>query len=221
MNLKFTFLLGLTLGLFQAGWAGQEPEVTLEFIQTAHPSSFPPLMRVVVRNEAYTPLNLVDRMVSSELLIDGKPSPKKEPSFQGPPGLPAKGQWEACLPMEEYVPAIPPGKHRVAFRMGGAPSNEVTVNGTPLVNWRKGNMKTRMKEVREMAEALKKGLPRSCVEEWLTVKDGGDQESNPVRYFLEPQMKVLVPYTHAGGPSRDEEVVDGPVRVYEEPRLKD
>jgi hypothetical protein len=221
MPLKSILLLGLTLIPFRAGWAGQEPEVSLGFVQTAHASSFPPLMRVAVRNPAYTPLNLLDRMVASELLIDGKPSPKKEPSFRGPPGLPAKGQWEACLPIEDYVSLVPSGKHHVVFRMGGARSNEAAVDWRPAVNWRKGNMKTRMKEVRDMTDALTEGLARSCVEEWLTVKDGGEQESGPVRYFLEPQIKVIVTYTHEGGAGRDEEVVKGPVQVYEEPRLRD
>ena len=117
--------------------------------------------------------------------------------------------------------AIPPGKHHIVLKLGGASSNDVAVNWTPLVNWRKGNMKSRMKEVRGMADALKKGLPRGCVEEWLTEKDGGVQESSRVRYYLEPQIKVLVPYTHGSGPSRDEEVIGGPVEVYEEPRLRD
>ena len=211
MNYKFTFLSVLILTLFRTGWAVQEPEVSLEFIQTEHASSFPPLMRIAVRNVSYTPLNLVDRMTSSELLIDGKPSPRKELPFGGPAGLPAMGQWEACLPLEDYVPAIPAGKHHVVLRMGGAQSKDVTVEGTLPVNWRKGNMKTRTKEVRDMIDALKKGLPRSCVEEWLTVKDGGEQESDPVRYFVEPQFKVLVPYAHEGGSGRDDEAISGPV----------
>jgi hypothetical protein len=109
----------------------------------------------------------------------------------------------------------------MVLRMGGASSNDVTVKWTLPVSWRKGNMKTRMKEVRDMADALKKGLPRSCVEEWLTVKDGGVQESSQARYFLEPQIKVLVPYAHGGGLSRGEDVVDGPIEVYQEPRFRD
>jgi hypothetical protein len=213
--------LGLMLTVIQAGWAVQEPEVTLGFVQTEHPSSFPPLLRVVVRNATYTPLNLLQRATSSKLLIDGKVSWRRESVFEGPPGLPAMGQWEACLPVEDYVPSVPPGKHHMVLWLGSASSNDATVDWAPPVNWRKGNMKTRMKEVRDMAGALKKGLPRSCVEEWLTEKDGGEQESSPVRYFLEPQIKVLVPYAHEGGPSRDAEVVDGPVQVYPEPRLRD
>ena len=211
----------LAITLLGTGWAVQEPEVSLEFVQTAHPSSFPPLMRVAVRNVSYTPLNLADRMTSSELLIDGKPAPKKESPFGGPPGLPAMGRWEACLPLEDYVSPIPPGKHHVVMKMGGAQSNKVTVEWTPPVNWRKGNMKTRKKEVLDLADALKKGFPRSCVEEWLTVKDGGEQEPSPVRYFLEPQFKVLVPYAREGGLGRDEEAIAGPVKIYQEPRLRD
>jgi len=216
-----TFLLALVMALFGTGWAVQEPEVTLEFVQTAHPSSFPPLMRVAVRNVSYTPLNLVDRITSSELLIDGKSSPRKELPFDGPPGLPAMGQWDACVPLEDYASTVPPGKHHMVMKMGGAQSNKVTVEWTPVVNWRKGNMKTRTKEVRGMADALTKGLPRGCVEEWLTVKDGGVQESSRVRYYLEPQFKVIVPYAQEGGPALNAEVIAGPVKVYQEPRLRD
>ena len=195
--------------------------MTLEFVQTERASSFPPIMRVAVRNASYTPLNLVDRMVSSELLIDGKASPRKELPFEGPPGLSAQGRWEACQPVDPYVSAFPPGKHHVALKLGGALSNAVTVEWPPPVNWRKGNMKSRLKEVRGMADALKKGLPRSCVEEWLTEKDGGVQDEHRIRYFLEPQIKVVVPYTSAGEFGRQEERVDGPVQVYQELRLKD
>jgi hypothetical protein len=205
----------------RSGWGVQEPEVTLEFIQTEHASSFPPLMRVAVKNVSYIPLNLVDRMTSSELLIDSKASPRKELPFEAPPGLPAMGRWEACVPVEDYASPIPLGKHHMVLRMGGATSNDVTVEWTLPVNWRKGNMKTRMKEVRDMAETLKKGLPRSCVEEWLTVPDGGVQDEHRVRYFLEPQIKVVVPYSSAGELDHQGERVDGPVQVYQEPRLRD
>ena len=221
MKRQRLFILGWMLILCRTGWAVQEPEVTLEFVQTEHASSFPPLMRVSVRNVSYTPLNLVDRMTSSKLLIDGKASWNKESAFQGPPGLPAMGRWEACLPMEAYAASIPPGWHHLILWLGGAHSNDVEIKWTLSVNWRKGNMKGRMKEVRDMAEALKKGLPRNCVEEWLTVQDGGVQESSQIRYFLEPQIKVLVPYSQEGGSGLDEEVVAGPVQVYQEPRLGD
>ena len=202
-------------------WAVQEPDVTLEFIQTDHPSSFPILLRISVSNVSYTPLNLVDKVKSSQLLIDGKPSWRKELPFEGPPGLPAMGHWEACVPVSDYTDSISPGWHHMVLGMGEARSKEVEVKWTSPVNWRKGNLKTRMKEVNDMAVALKKGLPRSCVEEWLTVKDGEEQESSQVRYFLEPFIKVLVPYTHQGGTGLDDEVIEGPAQVYQENRIKD
>jgi len=213
-------LAALALGSSDA-FAVQEPDVTLEFIQTAHSSSVLPLMHVSVTNTSYTPLNLVDRGTTSQLLIDGKPSVRGDVPFPGPPGLPAMGRWEACMPVQDYSPAISPGKHRVVLKMGSASSNSVTVDWPVPINWRKGNMKSRLKEVREIASALKKGLPRNCVEEWLTTPDGGMQDSTQVRYFLEPQMKIVVPYAHAGGSGGNDEVVDGPAKVYEEQRLKD
>jgi hypothetical protein len=160
-------------------------------------------------------------MTSSALLIDGKPAWRKKLPFEGPPGLPAMGHWEACLPVEDYAPAITPGRHRVVFRLGNAQSNDAEVEWTLPINWRKGNMKSRMKEVRDMASNLEKGLPRSCVEEWLTEKDGGVQETSQVRYFLEPQIKVLVPFSPGNGLASDAEVISAPVQVYQEPLLRD
>ena len=78
-----------------------------------------------------------------------------------------------------------------------------------------------MKEVQDLASHLKKGLPRSCVEQWLTVKDGGVEDAGQVRYFLEPQIKVVVPYSHGGELGRQEEAISGPVKVYQEARLRD
>jgi hypothetical protein len=214
-------LIGLMLVLLRTSWAVQEPDVTLEFVQTAHPSSFPTLMRISVSNVTYTPFNLVDRMKSSQLLMDGKPFWRKELPFEGPPGLPAMGHWEACVPMEDFTDSIPPGWHHMILKMGEAQSKNIEVQWTKPVDWRQGNLKTRMKEVQDMAVALKKGLPRSCVEEWLNVKDGGQEESGETRYFLEPFIKVLVPYTHQGGAGLDEEVVNGPAQVYQENRIRD
>ena len=81
-------------------------------------------------------------------------------------------------------------------------------------------METRVKEVKELAEALKKGLPRSCAEQWLTVPDGGLQESRQVRYFLEPELKVVVPYSQGREPQL-EDFVDGPSKVYQEAYIAD
>jgi len=209
------------LGLYQTVQAAGEPDLTLQFVGTQHPSSFPPLIWLHVTNRAYTPLDLMDMMVSSELLIDGKSFPRLSTSFGGRPGIPPAGDWEGCLSTEDYAPPITPGKHQVSLKMGGTRSNMAEIRWPAPVDWRKGDMATRLKEVRDLASALKKGLPRPCVEQWLTVKDGGEQTPHQVRYYLEPQIKVVVPYSQAGDLGNEDEVVSGPVKVYQEVRLQD
>jgi hypothetical protein len=220
-GLKSIIFVVLTLSLFRVGWAVQEPDVTLEFIQTSHPSSFPTLIRVSVTNVSYTPFNLVDRMKSSQLVIDGKPAWRKDLPFAGPAGLSAMGHWDACVSVGDYTDSISPGWHHMIFKMGEAQSKEVEIQWSKSLNWRQGNLKTRTKEIENMGEAIKKGMPRSCVEEWLTVKDGGEEDSTQVRYYLDPFFKVLVPYAQQGGEGLDEEFVAGPAKVYKENRIRD
>lgn len=222
MRSRCKMLLILMLGISQAGWAVEEPVVKMEFVGTDHLSSFSPILWIHVTNTSFTPLNLVDRVTSSQLIIDGKPSTRLETaSFSGPPGLPAVGSWTGCFLIDDYAPPITPGKHKVLLKMGGASSDEATIHWEAPVNWRKGTMETRMKEVRDLASHIKKGLPRSCVEQWLTVRDGGVEDTGQVRYFLEPQIKVIVPYGRAGELGGQEEAVNGPLQVYQEAHFKD
>jgi len=208
------FLFLTIVGACRPGWAVEEPDVKIEFVGTERPSSFPSILWVHVTNASFTPLDLLDRVTASQLMIDGKPSVRSaDASFGGPPGLPAVGSWTGCFLTDDYAPPITLGKHKVVLKLGSASSNEETVRWEVPLNWRKGTLETRMKEVQDLAAHLKKGLPRTCVEQWLTVRDGGVEESDQVRYFLEPQIKVIVPY------SRDE--VSGPVKVYQEAHLKD
>jgi hypothetical protein len=219
MKIKTAAAVLMVAGMSGMCSAGESPEVTIHFVQTEHPSSFPPLLWVQVRNPSYIPLELATQVSSSTLVVDGKSFPRTEPIFQGPPGLPAQGRWEGCLPLADYADPIISGKHRVSLKIGEAQSNEERISWSDPINWRQGNMKSREKEIRDMAAALKQGVPRSCVEQWLTDKDGGAQESRRVCYFLEPLFKVDVPYSQAGSEGRQDEVVDGPAKVYLESRV--
>jgi hypothetical protein len=213
MKWSVVYIFMLTIGYAGLLQADEPPDVQIQFIQTKDPTSFSPILQMRFKNPGYTSLDLADRMASSQLFIDNKPFPRAEPVFEGPPGLPAQVEWEACLPLSDYAVEMTPGKHHVLLKMGDASSNEEMVTWPEPVNWRKGNMKSRLKEVRDMAASLKGGTPRSCVEEWLTTKDGGLQDNQSARYYLEPQIKVSVSY--------QKDVVHGPVKVYQEPRLLD
>jgi hypothetical protein len=217
--LRILSLLGACLGGAQ-GWAAA-PEMSLRAIGLDRPSSFPTLLWVHVQNLAFTPVDLGELIASSALLIDGKPASRGQAPFEGPAGIPARGDWEGCLAFEDYTPVPPAGRHRVSLRMGGTQTREIMVAQAPPLDWRKGNLKTRFAEVRALAAVLEKGLPRTCVERWLTLRDGGEGARNEARYFLEPQFKVAVPYAASGELGRETEVVAGPAQVYEEPFFAD
>lgn len=195
-------------------------EVGVQIVGPESKTSFPRQLLVQLTNPAYTAVNLLNAMNVSELIIDGKESKRTAP-FHGPAGIAAVSDWSGCLSFADYAPAITPGKHKVSVKVGNALSSPLIVRWEDPVDWHKGNLKTRKKEIQKLAEVIVDGLPRDCVEHWLPVKDGGQQEEDKVRYFLEPQFKIVVPYRQMYEQSGLHEVVDGPPQVYEEARLHD
>jgi hypothetical protein len=144
--------IAVFLGFYLAGsfcLAAGEPEVNLQIIGTEHPSSFPPLLWISVKNPSYTPLTLNDQMASSQLVVDGKPFSWAGGSFDGPAGLPPKGEWSGCVPMSSYAPALVAGKHKMNWKFAGVPTKEITVRWDAPVDWRTGTVKTRLREIHE------------------------------------------------------------------------
>jgi hypothetical protein len=80
-----------------------------------------------------------------------------------------------------------------------------------------GKPEQRLKEVKSLAGLLTPGRLQSCVEQWLTEKDGGLQNQNQTRYFVDPGVKVTVSYDDATPAPR----VKGRVRAYMESRILD
>lgn len=215
----------LMMFLSAAAWCAPAreipPAVQIQFLGTKRPSSFPKLLLVRVSNQGYTPIPLVKSVAASQLIIDGQPSRRTSVPVTVPQGLPPVGEWVGCLTLEAFDPPLTRGKHKVSLRLGGSESNLVTVRWEPPLNWRQGNLKSRLKEVQDLAKALFDGLPRDCAEKWLTVKDGGLADEDKVRYYLEPNIKVVVPYREAYEAGRQRVVVDGPAVVYQEAPLTD
>jgi hypothetical protein len=201
--------------------AAVQPDMSLSVLATDRPTSFRPLLRLQISNRAYTPVDLGELITNSALILDGKRLSWSAADFTGPAGLPAQGSWDGCVAFEDYGAEPAPGRHRVQLLLGGSLSPEVDVKMPPAVNWRKGTLNTRMAEIKEMASNLKKGLPRTCVERWLPEIDGGVEEARRVRYYLEPGVKVVVPYTEPPTGGRANEVVSGKPEVYQEPHLAD
>ena len=216
------FIAGaLLLGV--AGWVIAEDAATvgLQVIGTKHTSSFPKLLLMRVDNTTYAPFGLAKAMAASSLIIDGKPSARKDPHFAGPAGIAPMGQWDGCVSFDDYAPPITKGKHKVSFKLGETLTAPISIQWEDPINWKQGNLKTRLKEIHELGDALTDGLPQACVERWLTVKDGGQQSDDKIRYVLEPQFKISLPYRKAYEAGVLHSVVDGPAKVYEEARLHD
>ena len=72
-------------------------------------------------------------------------------------------------------------------------------------------------QVEALKDVLVPGLLKSCVETWLTERDGGLENAHAVRYYVDPDVKVLVPYDT----STSEPRIQGPVRIYRESRVAD
>lgn len=213
------------MGLLLGSVAVLEPaviplEITIQFIGTETASSFPKQIYIHILNPGYVPVDLAKAMQGSELFVDGKAS-KWTGDFKGPPGLAAVNEWDGCVDATVFNPPIPPGAHKVSLKVGSGQSPVMKMKWHEPVNWRAGNMKSRLKEVKALAQAITDGMPKACAEYWLTTKDGGVMEDDKLRYFLEPDLKMVVPYrqTFVGGKERT--IVDGTPTVYREQRLTD
>jgi hypothetical protein len=219
MTKKWIGILLAAAGLAQA--AGVAPEITLSFVGTPQASSFPKQIYINVVNPGYTPFDLAKEMRAAIITVDGKPSKWVGKSYDGPAGIQPVGEWDGCLRVEDFSPPLTPGSHQVTFKLGTGTSAPGKLRWHAPVNWRKGNMKSRLKEVQALAAVLVDGLPKSCVENWLTVKDGGFVEGDRVRYFLEPDIKVVIPYRQTFVSGRERTVVDGTPQIYQEPQNPD
>jgi len=172
---------------------------------------------VTVTNDRFTSYPLVANVQASQLFVDGKAFPRLDPAFMGPPGLGPEETWQGCFRVQEFVPnGIAPGKHHLRWQVGEAQSPEIRVKiyrhisaaTTPQERWR---------QAKALAEAIVPGVPRSCVENWLKEKDGGLETTHAVRYYLDPDVKVVVSYDD----STPEPRVAGPVKFYVESRVAD
>lgn len=214
-------LLALGFVPIAHGAAVQPLEISLQFVGPTKPTSFPQLLYMHVTNPGYLPVEFAKAIMTSKLIIDGKPSTWSASNFMGPQGLAALGEWDGCFSFSNFTPMITPGTHKISFQMSGMQTPPARILWIEPVDWRKGNMKTRLKEIELLALAMDDGLPQSCVEQWLTVKDGGQQDEDKVRYYLEPQFKMSVPYRQMYQASVLHAVVDGTPTIYKEQRLTD
>jgi len=197
--------------------SAEEQTLHLAAIGPDGPSPFSTQLLVQVTNESFTSFPLLEKLKTSELLIDGHPFKRLDAPFDGPIGLPAQGSWQGCLSVEEYAPdGVSPGRHRLQWRLGKGRSEEIRVKFyKPVPDATTG--KDRLRQVEALKGALVPGLLRSCIENWLSERDGGLEIAHAVRYYVDPDVKVLVPYDQ----STPEPRVKGPVKIYIESRVAD
>jgi len=212
------------LGLFALLWIGdgrlagaEELTVALQCLGAGQSSPFEPQLLIQVTNESFASVNLLEKMQSSELQIDGKPFKRLAESFLGPAGLSPKASWQGCIPLEDYAPEeLAAGRHRLRLKIGGAASEEIRVKiprRVPPAPATKG----RLRQAEALQELITPGLRRSCVDHWLPERDGGFQSGGSIRYYLDPGVKVIVPYEETPPEPR----VNGGIRLYPESRLLD
>jgi hypothetical protein len=181
------------------------------------PSPFKPQLQVQVTNESFTSFPLLENLKASELVIDGHAFQRQDAPFDGAIGLPAQGSWAGCLSMNEYVPdGIPAGIHHLLWHLGKARSNEIRVKFYKSEPEAMTAIE-RLRQVEALRGALVPGLSKTCVENWLTDRDGGLEIAHAVRYYVDPEVKVLVPYDQ----SLPEPHIKGPVKIYTESRVAD
>src|SRR4051812_30582984 len=106
---------------------GSQSLLSIQCIGTDHPSSFPKMLRVRLTNPAYTPINLMDAVGASELIVDGKSFHRADSTFDGPPGIAAKGDWDGCISPDDYAADLTSGSHKIRFKIAGLESNTVSV----------------------------------------------------------------------------------------------
>jgi len=195
----------------------EEVRVHVSYLGLHCPSSFAAQLHVRVTNESFTSFPLIDKMKTSELLIDGQVYKRKEVPFEGPVGLGAKGSWEGCLHWEDYAPPdLPAGSHRLQWRLADSHSEEIRVKMEPPEPVATTDSE-RLRQTEALKAVLVPGLLQSCVGNWLTERDGGMSSTDEVRYYVAPGVKVVVPYDRAGPEPR----IKGPLRLYLEGQIAD
>jgi hypothetical protein len=210
--------LSLLFGVSLTAPSLQAAEVSLRLLTPQSPSSFPVLAVVQVTNDTFVPMDLAAAFAKAQWIVDGRPITAAIDRFEGPPGLAAQASWSGCLVIPSSA-AIAPGKHRFQLRLGDAESHSLTER------WPKFEMPAttpadRLRQVKSLLPRLTPRLSRRCVEAWFPVLDGGLQPGESVRYYVAPDVKVVVPYAPPGRGRTDPEI-NGRPRLYTEARIAD
>ena len=211
------YIVLVLIGFLAPAVIAEEQTLHLAVIGPNSASPFKPQLQVQVRNDSFTSFDVLKALKGSELVVDGKPYQRQDAAFEGPMGLPAQGTWDGCLGVEEYVPeGLPPGHHHLLWRLGKAQSEEIRVT-IPASAPDAATPEERIRQVDALKSALSPGLRKSCVEYWLTDRDGGVEIRHAVRYYVDPDVKVHVPYDKSAAEPR----INGPVKIYIESRVAD
>ena len=196
------------------------PAVLVEYLQP-QVVGIPGYLSVDFQYQGWTWLNLPELIRSSQLVVDRKPY-----AFSGRlPDMPERvwvlGSWRGCLSVEDYVTDLAPGPHRISLKMARSETEDLPIQWQPHKAHQAVGIDQREKQVKAIVAVLEPGLPRQCVEKWFPEKDGGLVGLTTTRYYVEPGIKVEVPYELRGAKNSDRDVINGPIRVYRESRVTD
>ncbi len=152
------FLAAILLATQSLAW-GEELTVRLNYLGPEKPSPFNGQLYVKISNEGFTSVPLLQKIISSSLLVDGHPFKRTDTAFLGPEGLPVKGSWEGCMALEDYVPdGLTPGSHHIQLQLGTISSEDNHVHAMKKTA-AAGSPKEALKQV----ETLKNVIPEALL----------------------------------------------------------
>jgi hypothetical protein len=192
--------------------------IDIQYLSPKAASPFQGQLLVHVSNDGFTSVSLAESIKNSELLVDGHSYPRNDQPFEGPAGLAVQDSWEGCMPLDAYVPGpLVPGTHHIQLRLGETLSKEIRIKVEKITE-AATSPEDRRRQVSLLKEVIVPGMLHSCVENWLTKEDGGLlQTRNTTRYYVAPNVKVLVSYE----PGQPEPRVKDRIRIYSEAPLAD
>jgi hypothetical protein len=225
MRILRFFLLGLFVSTVffletDRSTASEHPLV-IELLAPKAPSLFPALLWVKYDNLNYAHFDLGQLLADSVLLIDGQPAKRVSAYWGGVYNIAPGSSWDGCLQFNDYAPKISSGAHDVTLKFGNELSNHVSLRWSEPRSTTTLSPQDWLDDSHELARLIKPGLPRSCVEIWLTDQDGGVQGASKTRYYLRYAIKADVPYDTKPTPFNAQNRANGPVKIYREERFVD
>jgi hypothetical protein len=212
-----TLIVALSL---EASLYAAERPLSVEILVPKAPSPYPALLHVKFINLNYAHLDLGQLYSSSTINMDGQPIKRVSEYWGGSTSISPGSTWEGCLNFTDYASTPTEGAHTVTLTFGDEVSNKIKIQWTTPLSSATLSDDDRFHHAQALAVAVRPGLPRSCVEQWLPDRDGGIQPEEATRYYLGHGIKVRIPYSVEPRPDDVRNAVNGKGQVYREERIE-